>query len=196
MIGHQNTISISPAEPIDNRDKLFFSNFLKSLISFIPGCLVLSIYIYIEIINIDRGDTIKGFISEEAFSIYERKVSYTIITTDMFHQDTAAINYVKAAWRTRPVETKGTNICSKQVRPAALISDYSGNQDCKKYSVQTNKYKHVSYVWRMLRATSPTSEHLSVIADATRFSSLYRASYRWAQVLGREGVARLVMVEH
>lgn len=194
MIGRQNTISISSTEPIDNRDKLFFSNFLKSLISFIPASFYL--YIYIEIINIDRGDTIKGFISEEAFSIYERKVSYTIITTDMFHQDTAAINYVKAAWRTRPVETKGTNICSKQVRPAALISDYSGNQDCKKYSVQTNKYKHVSYVWRMLRATSPTSEHLSVIADATRFSSLYRASYWWAQVLGREGVARLVMVEH
>lgn len=46
MIGRQNTISISSTEPIDNRDKLFFSNFLKSLISFIPGCLVLSIYIY------------------------------------------------------------------------------------------------------------------------------------------------------
>lgn len=63
-------------------DKLFFSNFPpsnKSLISFIPDCLVASKYIYIEIINID---TIKGFISEEAFSIYERKVSYTIITTD------------------------------------------------------------------------------------------------------------------
>lgn len=55
--------------------------------------------IYIEIINIDRCDTIKGFISEEAFSIYGRKVPYTIITADMFHQDTAAINYVKAAWR-------------------------------------------------------------------------------------------------